>query len=128
MQIIVRAAAIAVALVSASPSFAERAISGAEAQRLLAGKAFHLQCIDGTQGRGLFGAHNVVTVSYRRAGLGELAGDQNDRAVVQARGNEICISWTQFDGGGNSCYPVAERAANSFRIGIPGRWCDITAR
>ena len=128
MQIIGRAAILAAILTVASPAVAEHAITGAEAQRLLAGKSFQLQCVDGTSGRGVFGAHNVVTVSYRRSGATEIAQEQRDRATVQARGNEICISWTQFDGGGDSCYAVAERAANSYRIGSPIRWCDITAR
>lgn len=132
MQNIVRAATraviLAVALAGASPAFAERAITGAEAQRMLAGKSFKLQCVDGTSGRGVFNTHGVVSVSYRRSGVAEMAQEQSDRATVRAQGNEICISWTQFDGGGDSCYPVAERAAGSFRIGGINSWCDINAR
>jgi hypothetical protein len=131
MQIIIRAAALAsilATLAGASPALAERPITGAEAQRLLAGRSFQLQCIDGTSGRGVFNTHGAVSVSYRRGGASEMMQEQRDRATVHAQGNEICINWTQFDGGGNSCYPVAERAAGSFRIGGINRWCDIYAR
>ena len=129
MKMQTRAAAIAaVVIVSLSPALADRQITGAEAQRALAGKAFQLQCIDGTYGQGFFNARGVVSVSYKRATARDDAAELHDRATVQARGNEICLAWKQFDGGGNSCYPVAMKSTHQFRLGVDGRWCDINAR
>ena len=127
MQVIARAAALAAMLAVTSPAFADRSITGAEAQRMLAGKAFLMHCVDGTSGRGVF-THGVVHVSYRRAGAFEVAQAESDRATVRAQGNEICMNWTQFGGGGDACYPVSERAVGQYRIGGLGRWCDINAR
>jgi hypothetical protein len=115
-------------LAFSSQSFAERPISGAEAQRLLAGKQFLIQCVDGTQGYGVFNTHGVVTVAYRRFNTRSDAPDLRDRATVRARGHEICLAWKEFDGGGDGCYPVAEKNANHFRIGGAMRWCEIKAR
>jgi hypothetical protein len=47
---------------------------------------------------------------------------------VHARGNEICLAWKEFDGGGDGCYPVAEKDTGHFRIGSVMRWCEIKAR
>ena len=129
MKMIVRAAAVtAVIVVSSSPALSDRRITGAEAQRALAGKSFHLRCIDGTYGRGFFTTSGMVTVAYKRPAAREDDAETVDRAVVQARGDEICVAWKEFDGGGNSCYPVAMKSATLFRFGVHGRWCDISAQ
>jgi len=107
---------------------AERPISGAEAQRLLSGKQFLIQCVDGTQGYGVFNMHGVVTVAYRRFNARSDAPDMRDRATVRARGQEICLAWKEFDGGGDGCYPIAEKSVGHFRIGSAMRWCEIKAR
>ena len=126
--VLARFALVAVALVASSQAFAERPISGAEAQRLLAGKQFLIQCVDGTQGYGVFNTHGVVTVAYRRFNSRSDAPDLRDRATVHARGHEICLAWKEFDDGGNGCYPVAEKDAGHFCIGSAMRWCEIKAR
>ena len=116
------------ALVASSAAFAERPLSGAEAARLLAGKQFLIQCVDGTQGYGVFNQHGVVNVAYRRMHTHRDAPDLRDRATVRPRGNEICLAWKEFDGGGDGCYPVAEKVAGHYRIGSAMRWCEIKAR
>ena len=129
MNSIARAVAVVSACgVLSAPAAADRRITGAEAQRALAGKAFQLHCIDGTLGRGFFNTHGVATVSYKRPTAGEDAREMTDRAVVQARGDEICLAWKDFDGGGHKCYPVAMKSPTEFRLGVDGRWCDIRAR
>ena len=110
------------------PASAERPISGAEAQRLLSGKQFLIQCVDGTQGYGVFNQHGIVNVAYRRMSTRSDAPDMRDRATVRARGHEICLAWKEFDGGGDGCYPVAEKDTGHFRIGSGIRWCEIKAR
>ena len=87
-----------------------------------------IQCVDGTQGYGAFNAHGVVTVAYRRSHFRSDAPDMRDRATVRARGNEICLAWKEFDGGGDGCYPVAQKDAGHYRIGSAIRWCEIKAR
>ena len=125
---LVRFAVISSVLVAASPASAERPISGADAARLLAGKQFMIQCVDGTQGYGVFNQHGIVNVAYRRFNTHRDAPDMRDRATVRARGQEICLAWKEFDGGGDGCYPIAEKDAGHYRIGGTMRWCEIKAR
>lgn len=125
---LVRFAVISSVLVAASPASAERPISGADAARLLAGKQFLIQCVDGTQGYGVFNQHGIVNVAYRRFNTHRDAPDMRDRATVRARGQEICLAWKEFDGGGDGCYPIAEKDNGHYRIGGSMRWCEIKAR
>lgn len=115
-------------LAFSTPTLAERLISGVEAQRLLSGKQFMIQCVDGTQGYGVFNTHGIVNVAYRRFNMRTDEPDMRDRATVKARGNEICLAWKEFDGGGDGCYPVAEKSVGHYRIGSAMRWCEIKAR
>jgi hypothetical protein len=129
MKIFVRAAAIAaLAIVSISVTLADRRITGVEAQKALAGRAFQLQCIDGTLGHGFFNTNGIDTVAFKRSAARDDAAETIERAVVQARGDQICVAWKEFDGGGNSCYPVAMKSPTLFRLGVSGRWCDIKAQ
>jgi hypothetical protein len=48
--------------------------------------------------------------------------------VVQTHGDQICLAWKQFDGGGHNCYPVAMKSPTQFRLGVDGHWCDISAQ
>jgi hypothetical protein len=125
--VLARIAVAAAAVAFSSPASAERWISGAEAQRFLAGKQFLIQCVDGTQGYGVFNTHGFVSVAYRRFNARNGSPDQRDQATVQARGNQICLAWKEFDGGGDGCYPVAEKSIGHFRIGSSMRWCEIKA-
>jgi hypothetical protein len=127
-RVVLTGVLFAAAAVAASvPAHAERPITGAEAQRLLAGKQFLIQCVDGTQGYGVFNTHGLVTVAYRRFNARNGTPDERDRATVRARGNEICLAWKQFDGGGDGCYPVSQKNAGHYRIGSSMRWCEIKA-
>jgi hypothetical protein len=126
-QILASLAVLSSAL-AVSPASAERPISGAEAQRMLTGKQFLIQCVDGTQGYGAFNQHGIVNVAYRRFNATRDTPDMRDRATVRTRGHEICLAWKEFDGGGDGCYPVAEMDNNHFRIGSGLRWCEIKAR
>ena len=128
LRIVLSGVVLLSAVAASSSAFADRQISGAEAQRLLAGKQFRIQCVDGTQGHGVFNAHGLVTVAYRRFNASNDSPDMRDRATVRARGHEICLAWKEFDGGGDGCYPVAEKDAGHYRIGSAMRWCEIKAR
>lgn len=125
--VLARVALAAAALAMSSPALAERPISGAEAQRFLAGKQFLIQCVDGTHGYGVFNMHGIVSVAYRRFNSRNGSPDLRDRATVRARGNEICLAWKEFDGGGDGCYAVSEKTVGHFRIGSSMRWCEIKA-
>ena len=56
----------AMALVAVSPAFAGRQVHGGDVSRILTGKAFRIECVDGTTGRGQISEHGVANVSYRR--------------------------------------------------------------
>jgi hypothetical protein len=128
MKTIIGTAALAVAVFFSSTALAERPVSGAEAQRVLAGKHFQIQCVDGTYGRGMFGDQGTVSLSYKRFNDSSAAPPQHEKASVRARGNEICVAWKEFGGGGTGCYPVAEKNAGHYRIGSDLRWCEIKAK
>ena len=128
MKSTIAIAAALITVIGASPALADRMLSGAEAHRLLSGKRFNLQCVDGTRGAGSFSASGLVTVSYKRPAAREDAMESMEQATVRAKGNEICVNWKEFAGGGNGCYPVAERSAGRYRLGTSDRWCDISAQ
>jgi hypothetical protein len=109
----------------ASVAWAERQVHGGDVARLLAGRAFHIQCVDGTRGNGEFTQNGLVTVSYRRPNG---SPPENDRAMVRVKGVEICLAWKQFGGGGGGCYPVREKALGTYRLGVGPIWCDISAK
>ncbi len=108
----------------ASAASAGRQVHGGDVARVLAGRAFQIECVDGTQGRGQISPHGAISVSYRRSS----GPEQNDHANVKVQGVEICLAWKQFGGGGNGCYPVFEQASNRFRLGSGPIWCDISAK
>jgi hypothetical protein len=116
--------AIAMTL-DATSAFAGSQVQGGDVARLLAGRAFHIECVDGTQGRGQVSQHGVASVSYRRPSDSREA---NDNAVLRVKGVEICLAWKQFGGGGDSCYPVSEEAAGRYRLSTGPLWCDISQR
>lgn len=113
-----------IALCSTTAS-AERQVHGGDVARVLAGKAFAIECVDGTQGRGHISQQGAISVSYRRGGSDP---ELSDHANVKVQGVEICLAWKQFGGGGNGCYPVFERAANRYRLGSGPLWCDISPK
>jgi hypothetical protein len=102
----------------------ERALDGAEAQRVLNGRRFSLSCIDGTSGSGrLNGA--VVSANYLRSA--EL-GPVRDIGHVRASGANLCIRWNEMNNGAEGCYQVSERAEGHYRIASGMGWCDLAVR
>jgi hypothetical protein len=118
---------IATVALGASPASAGRQVHGGDVARVLAGKAFRIECVDGTQGRGQFNTQGAVSVSYRRPS-NTRGPDEIDQAAVRVRGVEICLSWKQFGGGGTGCYSVFEQTAGRFRLGSGPLWCDISPK
>jgi hypothetical protein len=121
----VLAGIVAGVAIGAASDAAARQVHGGDVARVLAGKAFHILCVDGTRGRGEFSQTGAVTVSYRRPNGSPL---EHDRAVVRVKGVEICLAWRQFGGGGDGCYPVHQQSMGTYRLGNGPIWCDITAR
>jgi len=127
-------ASLAVALVAGamtfgatSPAFAGRQVHGGDVARLLSGRAFRIECIDGTTGRGQVSVAGVANVSYRRPSMS--GPEETDYAVVRVKGTEICLAWKQFGGGGDGCYPVSEEVAGSrYRLSTGPLWCDISPK
>jgi hypothetical protein len=102
----VRAAAVLVlALTGVPDAFAGRQVHGSDVARLLTGRAFQIECIDGTIGRGQVSTAGIANVHYRRASMS--GPEESDHAVVRVRGVEICLAWKQF--GGDGCYPGVRR-------------------
>lgn len=112
---------------AATPAFAERPISGAEAVKLLSGRSFLIACFNGTRGRGHFSDQGVVNISYKRLSSSPSAPEEKDRATVRVRGPELCLAWNNFGGGGEGCYPVTEYGSGMYRIGGSAVWCDVKA-
>jgi len=117
--------AVAMTFTSVLPAAAGRQVHGGDVARLLTGKAFRIECVDGTVGRGQISPRGVANVSYRRPSD---AREESDNAVLRVRGVEICLAWKQFGGGGDGCYPVSEEAAGRFRLSTGPLWCDISPK
>ena len=115
---------IAISLIAA-PASAGRQVHGGDVARLLTGKAFHIDCVDGTTGRGQISEQGVAAVSYRRPSDQR---EERDNAVLRVKGVEICLAWKQFGGGGDGCYPVSEEASGRFRLSTGPLWCDISPK
>jgi hypothetical protein len=117
--------AVVMTLVAVTPALAGRQVQGGDVAKLLVGKAFRIECVDGTVGRGQVTPHGVANVSYRRPNDNR---EEVDNAVVRVRGVEICLAWKQFGGGGDGCYPVSEEAQGRFRLSTGPLWCDISPK
>ena len=109
-----------------SPAFAGRQVHASDVARLLSGRAFRIECIDGTIGRGQVSVAGVANVSYRRPSMS--GPDETDHALVRVKGAEICLAWKQFGGGGDGCYPVSEETGGRFRLSTGPMWCDISPK
>ena len=73
-----------------SPAFAGRQVHGSDVARLLSGRTFRIECIDGTVGRGAVSTAGVANVSYRRPSDQR---EEHDNAVMRVKGAEICLAW-----------------------------------
>src|SRR4051812_7308935 len=58
--------AVAATIISTSSALAGRQVHGSDVARLLTGRAFHIECVDGTQGRGQISQTGQINVAYRR--------------------------------------------------------------
>ena len=107
------------------PAEAGRQVHGGDVARLLMGRAFKIECVDGTHGRGQITQAGVINVLYRRP---QSQSEESDRAAMRVKGVEICLAWKQFNGGGDGCSPVSEEAAGRYRLSTGPAWCDISAK
>ena len=116
---------VAMMIADAAPALAGRQVHGGDVARLLTGRAFRIECVDGTEGRGQINQHGQINVSYHRPSERR---EETDSAMLRVKGVEICLSWKQFGGGGDGCYPVSEEAAGRFRLSTGPLWCDISPK
>jgi len=115
--------ALAITVTATSTALAGRQVHGGDVARLLSGHAFHIECVDGTQGRGQISQSGQINVAYRRPSD---THEERDAAMMRVKGVEICLAWKQFGGGGDGCYPVSEEAQGRFRLNQGPLWCDIS--
>jgi hypothetical protein len=120
--------AVAIMLAATIPALAGRQVRGDDVARILNGKRFQIDCIDGTTGHGQVSQYGVATVAYRRPSSSTSKAEEFDNAVVRVRGVEICLAWRQFGGGGNGCYPVSEESGGRYRLSTGPLWCDISPK
>jgi hypothetical protein len=124
---VLAAVALVFALTGIPGAFAGRQVHGGDVARLLSGRAFQIECIDGTVGRGQVTTAGIANVHFRRASMS--GPEESDHAVVRVRGVEICLAWKQFGGGGDGCYPVSEEVAGArYRLSTGPLWCDISPK
>jgi hypothetical protein len=124
-RLVCAALAIAMVLAATESTFAGRQVRGDDVAKLLTGKQFQIECIDGTVGRGQVNQYGVASVSYRRDSS---KPEEYDNAVVRVRGVDICLAWRRFGGGGDGCYPVSEQASGRYRLSTGVLWCDISPK
>jgi hypothetical protein len=117
--------AVALTLTATPAAFAGHRVHAADVAKVLSGKNFRIECIDGTQGRGQVTDEGIANLSYRRAADGREASDST---VIQVKGVDMCLSWQRFAGGGRGCYPVSEVAVGRYRLSTGPLWCDISTR
>ena len=72
-----------------SPAFAGRQVHGSDVARLLSGRAFRIECVDGTIGRGQVSVAGVANVSYRRPSMG--GPEETDYALLRVRSGAVAI-------------------------------------
>ena len=73
----------AITFSATSPAFAGRQVHGSDVARLLSGRAFRIECVDGTIGRGQVSVAGVANVSYRRPSMS--GPEETDYAVVRVK-------------------------------------------
>lgn len=124
------AAAILAATAFSVPALADRELSGAEAQQLLAGQAFDFNCVDGTRGEATYARSGVATASYLLPTASNDAARQKDQGRVRTEGDSICIRWNNLNGGEEGCFRMSERRPGTYRIATEDkiRWCDLSVR
>jgi len=125
-NLVAAALALGMSLTASSDLFAGRQVHGGDVARMLTGRNFQIECVDGTVGRGQVSTAGVANVSYRRSNSGPA---ETDHAAIRVKGVEICLAWKQFGGGGDGCYPVSEEAPGArYRLSTGPLWCDISPK
>jgi hypothetical protein len=117
--------AVALTLTATPAAFAGNRVHAADVAKVLSGKNFRIDCIDGTHGRGQVTDQGIANLSYRRSADGREASDST---LIQVKGVDMCLSWQRFAGGGRGCYPVSEEAAGRYRLSTGPLWCDISMK
>ena len=132
MNLLIRtfAATVLAAAAFSAPVLAERALTGSEAQALLAGRRFEFNCIDGTRGCASYERSGLAKALYRMPSMRETASEVADEGRVRSAGNDVCIRWQQLNSGQEGCYRMTENAPGSYRITTSdqARWCDLQER
>ena len=124
------AAAVLAAAAFSAPVLAERAMTGSEAQTLLAGRRFEFNCIDGTSGWASYERSGLAKAIYRMPNMRETAMEVADTGRVRSAGNDLCIRWQQLNFGEEGCYRMTQYSPGRYRIATSdqGRWCDLLER
>ena len=117
--------AVALTLATTPAALAGNRVHAADVAKVLSGKNFRIDCIDGTHGRGQVTDQGIANLSYRRPADGREASDST---LIQVKGVDMCLSWQRFAGGGRGCYPVSEEAAGRYRLSTGPLWCDISMK
>src|SRR5829696_5671045 len=91
-QFVCASFAFAITIAATLPAEAGRQVHGGDVARLLMGRAFKIECIDGTHGRGQITQAGVINVLYRRP---QSQAEETDRAAMRVKGVEICLAWKQ---------------------------------
>ncbi len=130
MNLLIRtfAATVLAAAAFSAPVLAERALTGSEAQALLAGRRFEFNCIDGTTGMASYGKGGVAKAIYRSPTARDTAMEETDEGRVRSAGEDVCIHWQRLNSGREGCYRMTERKPGLYRIATTdqARWCDLT--
>jgi hypothetical protein len=124
-SVVLAGIAIAVTLTAMPAALAGNRVHAADVAKVLSGKNFRIDCIDGTHGRGQVTNQGIANLSYRRPADGREA---NDSTLIQVKGVDMCLSWQRFAGGGRGCYPVSEESAGRYRLSTGPLWCDISMK
>jgi hypothetical protein len=124
-RLVLASIAVAFTVATIPSAFAGHRVHAADVAKVLSGKNFRIDCIDGTQGRGQVSDQGVANVSYRRRADGH---ESSDSTMIQVKGADMCLSWRQFAGGGRGCYPVSEEAVGRYRLSTGPLWCEISMK
>src|SRR4029078_10927095 len=124
-SVVLASIAVGLTLTATPAAFAGNRVHAADVAKVLSGKNFRIDCIDGTHGRGQVTDQGIANLSYRRPADGREA---NDSTVLQVKCVDMCLSWQRFAGGGGCCYPVSEEAAGRYRLSTGPLWCDISMK
>jgi hypothetical protein len=114
-------------LVPLSPTAAERALTGAVAWQLLAGKDFQFKCTDGMHGYGQFDRRGSAWAAYKSSANQEEL-ERRVEALVRSDGAELCFRLKDFSLIGEMCVPIAEKTSGTYLAGSKDDGCEIKVK